>query len=263
VAGPSGPGPVTSADQTPQRVRMPKLGARVVHQLVNEIVLGVHPPGSTLPTETDLCDRFSVSRTVIRESIKIIQEKGLVHIAHGRGTQVTDPRHWNLLDDTVLTAIVDHDANLAFLDELVSTRAALESDMAADAAGSHTAEDDVRIAAALRDMRTSVGRMTEFAEADVHFHDMVMAASGNRLGRAIVNSIHDKARRSMRYHGEYNDAVMRRTVEEHQTVYDAIVAGDAPAAAAAMRAHILGSWRRRRPVPDAAAVAPSQDRTTR
>ena len=97
-------------------------------------------------------------------------------------------------------------------------------------------------------MRSCVGRVHEFAAADAHFHDMVMAASRNRLGRAIVNRIHDKARQSMRYHGEYNDAVMLRTVEEHQAVLDAILAGDAQAAAAAMRVHILGSWSRRRPV---------------
>jgi DNA-binding FadR family transcriptional regulator len=229
---------------------MPKLGTTVVHQIVNDIVHGVYQPGATLPPEADLCDRFAVSRTVIRESIKIIQEKGLVHIAHGRGTRVTDPRQWNLLDETVLSAIVAGDANLSFLDELVITRAALEAELAAGAAGSHTPDDHLRIAAALEAMRSAVGRAREFAEADVHFHDMVMAASRNRLGRAIVNSIHDQARRSMRYHGEYNEAVMLRTVEEHRAVYDAIIAGDAPAAAAAMRQHILGSWGRRRPVPD-------------
>jgi DNA-binding FadR family transcriptional regulator len=252
-------------DHMAPRVRGPKLGTTVVHQIVNDIVRGVYEPGSALPPEADLCNRFAVSRTVIRESIKIVQEKGLVHIEHGRGTQVTDPRHWNLLDDTVLTSIVAHDANLSFLDELVATRAALEADMAASAAGSHDADDDARMGAALESMRARVDQVTEFADADVHFHDMVMATSRNRLGRAIVNSIHDKARRSMRYHGDYNEAVMLRTVDEHQAVYDAIISGDAQGAAAAMRAHILGSWRRRRPTLDdvASTVPDSPGRTPR
>jgi DNA-binding FadR family transcriptional regulator len=248
MADPFGVGHATPSEPMPQRVRSPKLGTTVVHQIVNEIVRGVYKPGSTLPAEAELCDLFAVSRTVIRESIKVVQEKGLVQIEHGRGTQVTDPRHWNLLDDIVLTAIVAHDSNLSFLDELVATRAALEADMAAGAAGSHNADDDLRIASALETMRSHVGRVPEFAAADVHFHDMVMAASRNRLGRAIVNRIHDKARQSMRYHGEYNDAVMLRTVEEHQAVLAAITAGDAQGAAAAMRVHILGSWSRRRPI---------------
>jgi DNA-binding FadR family transcriptional regulator len=250
----------SAVDAAPPRARGAKLGVNVVQQIVNDIVRGVLLPGSTLPPEADLCDQFGVSRTVIRESIKVVQEKGLVRIEHGRGTQVTDPRQWNLLDDIVLTAIIAHDANLSFLDELVATRTALEADMAAAAASSHTGEDKLRISAALELMRSKISNVPAFAAADAHFHDMVMAASRNRLGRAIVNSIHDKARGSMRYHGEYNEAVMRRTLDEHQAVHDAIMARDAAAAAAAMRAHISGSWSRRRPALDADASASASRR---
>ena len=247
MADPASIGQAAGQTEQPQRVRGTKLGTTVVHQIVHDIVNGFYPQASTLPPEADLCNRFGVSRTVVRESLKIVQEKGLVHIEHGRGTQVADSKQWNLLDDVVLTAIVAHDANLSFLDELVATRAALEADMAAGAAGLHKPDDDERIRAALETMRVTVGMLPDFGEADVHFHDVVMAASGNRLGRAIVNSIHGKARQSMRYTGEYSDAIMLRTVDEHQVIHDAILAGDAQAAAAAMRAHILGSWRRRRP----------------
>ncbi|WP_155370706.1 FadR/GntR family transcriptional regulator [Catellatospora vulcania] len=260
LADPFGVPVAPVAEVAPPRVRGTKLGINVVQQIVNDIVRGVLNPGSTLPPEADLCDQFGVSRTVIRESVKVVQEKGLVRIEHGRGTQVTDPRQWNLLDDVVLTAIIAHDANLSFLDELVATRTALEADMAATAAVSRAGEEKLRISAALELMRSKINNVAEFAAADAHFHDMVMAASGNRLGRAIVNSIHDKARGSMRYHGEYNEAVMRRTLDEHQAVHDAIMAKNAEAAAVAMRAHITGSWSRRRPVPDADAPAPAARR---
>ncbi|MGR6918346.1 FadR/GntR family transcriptional regulator [[Actinomadura] parvosata] len=235
----------------PRRPRPAKLGTTVVEQLVDDIVRGALRPGSALPPENDLCEEFGVSRTVIRESVKIIQEKGLVRIEHGRGTLVMDPRQWNLLDDVVLASVIAHDEHATFLDELVSVRMALETEMAAAAARAHTPRDDERIAAELATMRASLASPPDFGAADVRFHDMIMAASGNRLGRAIVNSIHDKARTSMRYHGEYNDAVMRRTLEEHQAISDAIAAGDAEAAAAAMRRHILDSWSRRRPTPGA------------
>ncbi|WP_212823865.1 FadR/GntR family transcriptional regulator [Catellatospora sp. TT07R-123] len=251
AAGPFGMAHAASGEVVPPRVRGTKLGINVVQQIVNDIVRGALPPGSTLSPENELCDQFGVSRTVIRESVKVVQEKGLVRIEHGRGTQVTDPRQWNLLDDVVLTAIIAHDANLSFLDELVATRTALEADMAAAAARSHTHEDRLRISGALELMRSKINNVPEFGAADAHFHDMVMAASRNRLGRAIVNSIHDKARGSMRYHGEYNEAVMLRTLAEHQAVHDAVLAGDAEGAAAAMRAHIVGSWNRRRPNLDA------------
>ncbi|MGN9841037.1 FadR/GntR family transcriptional regulator [Nonomuraea sp. H19] len=251
---PAGPWTGDAAQPDPprrRRARPAKLGTTVVEQLVDDIVRGALRPGSALPPEGDLCEEFGVSRTVIRESVKVIQEKGLVRIEHGRGTQVTDPRQWNLLDDVVLTSVIAHDENATFLDELVSVRTALEADMAAAAALAHTPDDDERIAAALGVMRSQLHSPPDFGSADVRFHDIIMAASRNRLGRAIVNSIHDKARTSMRYHGEYNEAVMRQTLDEHQAISDAIVAGDPDAAAAAMRRHILDSWNRRRPAPPA------------
>jgi GntR family galactonate operon transcriptional repressor len=129
---PSGPWTGDSARpdppaRRPRRVRPAKLGTTVVEQLVDDIVRGALRPGSALPPEGDLCEEFGVSRTVIRESVKVIQEKGLVRIEHGRGTQVTDPRRWNLLDDVVLTSVIAHDENATFLDELVSVRTALNS----------------------------------------------------------------------------------------------------------------------------------------
>src|ERR1041384_1920660 len=125
---------VPATDVAPPRVRGAKLGTHVVQQIVNDVVRGALNPGSTLPPEAELCDQFGVSRTVIRESIKVVQEKGLVRIEHGRGTQVTDPRQWNLLDDVVLTSVIAHDETAAFLDELVTVRTALEAEMAAAAA---------------------------------------------------------------------------------------------------------------------------------
>ncbi|WP_063746540.1 FadR/GntR family transcriptional regulator [Catenuloplanes japonicus] len=239
-----------SSQVVPQPRRLPrpvKLGTAVVEGLVDDIVRGVIAPGSSLPPEADLCAEFGVSRTVIRESIKIVQEKGLIRIEHGRGTQVTDPRQWNLLDDQILTAVIRHDESSQILDELVSVRTALEAEMAAAAAQHATPTERAQLAAALADMESLVDRAPDFSAADVRFHDIVMAMSRNRLGRTIVTSIHDKARTSMKYHGEYNTPVMKLTVEEHRAVYQAILDGSPDAAASAMRAHITGSWARRRP----------------
>ena len=72
---------------------------------------------------------------MVRESVKLLQDKGLIRIVQGKGTLVTDPRSWDLIDDVVLTAVVRHDDTLGILDELVLVRAALEREMAAAAAG--------------------------------------------------------------------------------------------------------------------------------
>jgi len=69
--------------------RPANLATAVTAELVERIIRGVHPPGSPLPPEPVLCVTFSVSRTVVREAVKILQEKGLVQVRQGTGTMVT------------------------------------------------------------------------------------------------------------------------------------------------------------------------------
>jgi GntR family transcriptional regulator len=65
---------------------------QVVHALKDEIVSGVYPVGAQLPTEEDLCTRFSVSRYTVREALRRLREDGLVSSRQGAGTIVVPPR---------------------------------------------------------------------------------------------------------------------------------------------------------------------------
>ncbi len=66
---------------------------QLVHALKEEIVSGVHPVGSQLPTEEELCARFSVSRYTVREALRRLREDNLVASRQGAGTIVVAPRH--------------------------------------------------------------------------------------------------------------------------------------------------------------------------
>jgi GntR family galactonate operon transcriptional repressor len=224
-----------------------RLGTAIVGALVDDIVGGIFPPGSSLPTESELGERFNVSRTVVRESVKLLQDKGLVQIIRGKGTLITYPVSWDMIDDIVLTSLVNHDETLGILDELIAVRAALEEDMAGLAATAASPQQLAGIGRSMQRMRDLSGVVADFAVEDVHFHELVMEASGNRLGRAIVSSIHDKARTTGRYHGSTSPENITRTLTEHQLILDAITAHDAAAAHDLMRAHITDSWARRRP----------------
>src|SRR5689334_23308752 len=70
--------------------RSGRLGDTVVTYLVDRIVAGEYEVDSALPTEPELCEEFGVSRTVVRESIKLLEEKGLVRATPGRGTRVLE-----------------------------------------------------------------------------------------------------------------------------------------------------------------------------
>src|SRR6185503_8688715 len=100
---------MTASDQaapatggSPAWTRRPaNLASAVAGELVARIVRGQHPEGSPLPPEPALCETFSVSRTVVREAVKMLQEKGLVQVRQGAGTTVTPRTMWNLLDGLV------------------------------------------------------------------------------------------------------------------------------------------------------------------
>lgn len=226
------------------RVRMPRLGVTVVAGLVDAIVRGDIAPGSSLPPEAVLCEQFGVSRTVIRESVKRLEEKGLVTVAQGRGTQVLDADSWNMSDATVLSALVANDATLGTLDDLSVVRAALEGVIARDAAGRRTDDELERLRDALVLMRDTIGDEPRFNAADVVFHETVGAMTTNRLAANLVKTLFGQARESARFHLHSQLDV---TLDEHEAVFAAIEAKDPDAAELTMRSHILDAWERRRP----------------
>ncbi|GIJ49673.1 GntR family transcriptional regulator [Virgisporangium aliadipatigenens] len=224
-----------------------RLGDTVVAHVVDRIVSGGYAVGTSLPTEPQLCEEFGISRTVIRESIKLLEEKGLVRATSGRGTQVLPRTGWNLLDPVVLEAQIRHDSELRVLDDLVEVRAALECEMAARCARVIGPEESAALARQLEFLATCVDDAGRYATEDVVFHEMIMAASGNQLGLAIIHSIHAKARLSGRYNGTPPPGDLAVSLAEHQRIGKAILAKDPDAAATQMRLHIVESWARRRP----------------
>jgi GntR family galactonate operon transcriptional repressor len=219
----------------------------VVDHLIELIVSGGIQPDQLLPVESALCEAFGVSRTVVREAIKSLEAKGLLRARQGVGTLVSGQESWNLLDPAVLAAIVRNDERYDVLDQLIEVRTSLESSMAREAARKATRTD----AADLRDLMTQLDAAVRepdlLDDVDVAFHERIMLASGNRLGRAIVHTVHAEARRSPRYVGHSTLAHRRQSNRQHLAVLEAIEARDADAAASLMAAHIATSWQRRRP----------------
>ncbi|MER7605917.1 FadR/GntR family transcriptional regulator [Nocardioides sp. NPDC127503] len=234
------------------RDRQPMLGVVVVDELVDAIVSGRLAPGDALPPEGPLSEQFGVSRTVVRESVKRIEEKGLVTIARGRGTEVRPMTAWNTMDRVVLTALIKHDETLGILDELSVVRAQLESVMAAEAAQRRSDDQIAELDQAMQRMRESTADEDVFRAADVAFHETVMELSRNRLAGNIARTLMDHALESSRYHGVDTPDAFALTLGEHEAVHAAISEGDPVRAQDAMNNHILEAWRRRRlPLPEA------------
>jgi DNA-binding FadR family transcriptional regulator len=230
--------------------RPANLATAVTAELVERIVRGVHPSGSTLPPEPVLCETFSVSRTVIREAVKILQEKGLVQVRQGTGTTVTPPAMWNMLDELVLGATIAEDESLAILDDLVVTRRVLESDMANVAA--RLADDAVieRLGSMVDQMDALVDDHVAYHDHDRAFHDTVMQASGNRIARAVVHALESQVVNTARYMGRTERALCVASNRGHRRIYERIAAHDPEGAAEAMFTHITEAWVVRRSGPD-------------
>jgi DNA-binding FadR family transcriptional regulator len=227
----------------PEWARRPaNLASALTAELVERIVRGQYPPGSALPPEPALCESFSVSRTVVREAVKVLQEKGLVQVRRGSGTVVTPELAWNMLDELVLTASIGQDDGLDVLDDLVVTRRLLESDMANVAA--RQADDDVieQLEHLVDTMDTLVDDPTAYAPQDRAFHDTIMRTSGNRIARAVVRALESQVVNTARYVGEIRPDLCVASNRGHRNIYERIAAHDPEGAAAAMFKHITEAW---------------------
>jgi len=226
--------------------RPARLASVVVAQLARRIISGEIAAGSVLPTEGALGQQFGFSRTVMREGLKLLEERGLVRVEQGRGTTVRPRELWNLLDPDVLLIALEYDHDTKLLDDLIAVRRLLEADMARAAATRLSDAELVELAEDVEQMSRSVDDYPRFRSLDLAFHATLMRASGSEIGRAIVGTIHTHAGRTPRLSDPTPRASLKRTVAEHRAIYEALAARDGALAATRISAHIASAWAERR-----------------
>lgn len=217
----------------------------LMREVVNDIVGGHYATDQLLPPEAALAQQFQVSRTIVRECMKRLEEKGVVLIRHGIGTVVCPSMSWNVLDPLVLRTIIAHDEELHTLDELTAVRALLEGLMTFEAVGRLDAGGLSELLVPLQRMRDHVTDYGTFIERDVEFHTTVMRLSGNFLASNIAHTLFGRARPFARYEGTPGADAAAVTLAEHEGIYAAMAAGDAVLAQERMVDHISDSWQRR------------------
>lgn len=218
----------------------------VVEELAHRIISGSLGEGALLPTEPVLCEEFGFSRTVIREGVKLLEERGLVRVEQGRGTTVQPRSSWNLLDPIVIRIALEYDVDMSLLESLVSVRTILEREMARAAAARLEPEDLDELARNIEGMETAYDDYDRFRDFDQGFHAVVMRASGNEVGLTVVRTIHHHGGARPPLAGGSSRASLEQTVREHRAVYTALEAGDGDLAAALISSHIANAWAARR-----------------
>jgi DNA-binding FadR family transcriptional regulator len=187
-----------------------------------------------------------VSRPVVREAVKMLQEKGLVQVRQGSGTTVTPPATWNMLDELVLAASIAEANGVEVLDDLVVTRRLLESDMANVAARQADEEVLQLLQQLVATMDGLVDDPAAYAEQDRAFHDTIMRTSGNRIALAVVKALEKQVVNAAPYVGEIRRDLCVASNEGHRNIYLRIAAHDPDGAATAMFTHITDAWEVRR-----------------
>ena len=227
--------------------RPARLATTVLSTVVDKIVGGELLPESSLPTESTLCEVFGVSRTVIREALKLLEAKGLVRVKQGQGTTVGPTEQWDLLDPLILDAAMRYADTFEILDDVVDVRVGLECLMAHRAAVRMTDAELRELHDALLALEKLLDHPEQYQQAEGAYHDLILRGSGNRLGRSIICSIHPRARMNVRYRGIGVSADhMMMSHRGHVAIYERLAARDPDGASAEMREHILGSWLQRK-----------------
>lgn len=166
------------------------LHREVVHQLGLLVVGNGTEPGATLPEEMALSARFGVSRTVVREAIKVLASKGLVEARPRVGTRVRPRRHWNLLDPDVLAWRYEAGPDEAFLKEIIEVRGFIEPPAAALAAERATPDEVAGILAWCDQMEAAAPDDGDaYIDADMAFHTSILDACHNDLLAQLSDTI--------------------------------------------------------------------------
>jgi DNA-binding FadR family transcriptional regulator len=206
--------------------RLRGIHGRVVSSIGEAIVRGRYAPGSLLPREPELIAKFDVSRTALREALKVLAAKGLVETRQRVGTRVRPQEQWNHFDPEITTWQLGNGFRSSFVRDLIEFRQINEPAAARFAAKRATARDMVAIAAALAAMEA--GAATEdslaYAEADARFHICVFLASHNNLMASLSFTIrqilettfklYQAATKTARSYGFAEDLAFHRRVFE-------------------------------------------------
>ncbi|MFC0243972.1 FadR/GntR family transcriptional regulator [Falsochrobactrum ovis] len=215
-------GPVTGKEKKlPSGTPRPRVKTTVIAAMAADICSGYFASESYLPRENDLCSRYNVSRTVIREALKVLESKGLVRSRSRVGTIVCDPVDWNILDPQVMEWLGDRVVEFNLLDCVLEARRCIEPAAVMLAADRATTQEIADIEKAWQMMRDAENDIASFTEADVLFHSCLLKASHNQVFTQLSHTISAALKYSLRTSNEIADT-RDKAVEAHGQLVEAL-----------------------------------------
>lgn len=208
-----------------ERSRRPRVKGDIQAKLAGSLARGEIAAGESLPPEVELCARYGVSRTALREAIKGLEAKGMLRSRPRVGTFALPREEWALLDGEVLGWVAEMLDVEEFTDAVLEARRAIEPAAAVLACKRASLADLARIEEALLGMERAGGDPDAFTEADLAFHEAVLRASHNFVFIRFVHTIR-AGLNLMLLASNKSVEDYTRTVERHRALLDALVARD-------------------------------------
>ncbi len=215
-------------------VRKTKVYEDVVDQIQQRILDGRLKLGDKLPAERDLAEAFGVSRTSVRDAIRVLELMGLVEPRQGEGTVVCDSTSDSLVTP-LATLLVRHGTLLA---DLLDVRKMIEPPLAARAAAHISPEEIAHLEQILRHQEHQIRGGELPIDADSEFHYTIATAAKNRVALKVVDVLMDLLRES-RQRSLQVEGRLQKSVAGHRRILAAMRHRDPAAAEAAMRQHIV------------------------
>ncbi len=215
-------------------IKPSRLYEQIVEQIKFQIVEGTLKVGDRLPTERELADKFQVSRTSVREAIKILQQEGLIEVYPGRGTFIVDSVSQSFQRSLDLILSIDQSEGLG---NLIEVRELLEPGIAALAAVRATQDEINSMQKAVAAMDKTLHDADAFIAADLDFHCALAEASRNTLIPLLLDPIVDQLQDQRKTIFLVENGALRGQYH-HKQILAAVIQGDPEAAREAMRAHL-------------------------
>jgi GntR family transcriptional regulator, galactonate operon transcriptional repressor len=198
------------------------LHSQLAGQLGREIVAGVYPPGSLLPNAAEMCARFSVSRTALREAYSRLSAKALILARPKIGTRVRPNADWNLLDPEVLAWHLQARPTEHFVGHLFVLRQMIEPAAAALAASSASRATIDRIADAYGRMDQFKNGAGDLIGADLDFHMAILEATENPFLAALGGMIQAALECTFQLSWQGAARIQDDRLLQHRAIFEAI-----------------------------------------
>ena len=210
--------------------RSGRLSEQVLHEIQRMIAEEYPEPGAKLPKESELAERFHVSRIVIREAMKILEDRGVVEVRAGRGTLTVAPKPERVKESLSRLFRGQPMPTEEDMERLLELRQVLEETTASLAAVRATDEDLQEIHAALDEMKEDGLGLDETIAADLRFHRAVMRAAHNRYFAMMLDPLTEVVLQQIKLTNSYDTGL-----EAHRAIFREIRARNSVGARQAVR----------------------------